>query len=159
MAKKKKEELIRFYRGRNATVAWDAENNCELCRFDTGTYVTSDPREISILRSMNYQEVSLDATEPPPEPPAPIQPLEMQDVKPIPENLSMTAVARLQAEGALPGGEDQDGPAVEPPKPKKKKEVKESEPAAKPKNTPSTKPKKTVVKKRAIKRRTTSAKK
>lgn len=57
---------IKFYRSQLATIVWDSVNNKILADFKKGYYITSDNRTIDILRQLNYPEVELNSTVPPP---------------------------------------------------------------------------------------------
>ena len=122
-----------FYREKLPMIVWDPRNNSPLCDFSEGHLITDDEYTIGRLLEIGYPEIPLDATHPP-EIIEPIQPAVTPDVKPVPAGLTEKAALALQTE--------------------KKTKVPES-PAAgvsKPKNTPSSKPKKTAAKK-VIKRR------
>jgi hypothetical protein len=105
-------ETIRFWRGKNPTIVWDGRNSRELCNFSEGHLTTSDPFTIDVLRRIGYEEVALDATAPP-EVIEAVQPPGMDDIKPIPAGLTETPAADQHL------AEDDTGPAVDPPKPKK----------------------------------------
>ena len=136
MAKIARREKVRFYRGKLPTIVWDARNNKALVDLSEGQIVVTDPYAIEVMRKIGYQEISMDATHPP-EIIEPIQPEKMPDVKPIPAGLTEQGAAKLIASQKMIQVEDDDGPAVPAPR--------------KPKNTPTSKPKKTKT--RDIKRR------
>jgi len=128
---------VRFYRGKNPTVVWDARNDRALCDLSNGHITTRDEYTIKVLRSLKYIEIPLDATQPPPPGYEAEQPLKTEDVKTVPMGMGEAGVAKLQSTESEDEveSEDEHGPVVPAPKPKKST-------AAKPKNTPSDKPKK-----------------
>ena len=65
---------FRFYKGTLPAVVWDPEKGRPMAEFVNGQFYTDDVRVASILKRKGYIQVDLEATEPPPLPPDPIQP-------------------------------------------------------------------------------------
>lgn len=56
---------VRFYKGNRATILWDPNRNRPIADFSEGHFTTSDERAIKAIKEAGYEEIALNALEPP----------------------------------------------------------------------------------------------